>query len=314
LPASEVASDERIALPQGWGFWTAGAITSGERDPRTNSIGFDFQSDGVTFGLDRVFADQVVLGLAGGFGWDETRFASSSRQDADQRALTAYGLWRAGEYVYFEGILGAGRLEWDISRWSEVAGAHATARRDGDQTYGSLAIGMEHVTDKMKLAGYARYEGSRTELDAYAEQGLGIYDLTYGAQSIDSRTIAVGVEGSHWMQGASIAFRPYWLLEYREALQDESEVAINYVIRPVASDYVLGLRSYNDDAFVFGAGVDMQLFRGWTLSLLYRHEQANGAVGSNTFGLQFAWRPEAAPPAATMVPTSGVNLGSAPSP
>jgi uncharacterized protein YhjY with autotransporter beta-barrel domain len=254
-------------------------------------MGFDFQSDGVTFGLDRGFGEHFVVGLAGGFGWDDTQFASSSRQEADQRALTAYGLWRGGEHLYVEGILGTGQLEWDITRWSQVAGANATARRDGDQAYGSLAIGMEHVTDKVRLTGYGRYDASRTQLDAYAEQGLGIYDLAYGAQTIDSRAFAVGVEGSYRMQGASLAYRPYWMLEYRGALRNDGNATINYVIRPVASDYILGLRSYNDDALVFGAGVDMELFHGWTLSLLYRREQADGSVGSNTFGLQFAWRP-----------------------
>ena len=229
-----------------------------------------------------------MFGLAGGFGWDETEFQSSSHQDADQRALTAYALWRAGEHMYIEGVLGTGQLEFDLTRWSQVAGTNAHATRDGDQDYGSLAIGLEHVGESMKLTGYGRYEESKTQLDAYRETGLGIYDLAYGKQDVDSRSLAMGVEGSHWMQGTSIAYRPYWMLEYRESLQNEGDAAINYVVRPLASDYVLGLRSYNDDALVFGAGVDMQLFHGWTLSLLYRREHSEGSVDSNAFGLRLS--------------------------
>jgi len=61
---------------------------------------------------------------------------------------------------------------------------------------------------------------------------------------------------------------------------------VNYVQRPTASDYVLAMRSYNDDALSVGAGVDLQFDSGWMVSLLLGHEQGRNNLRSNSIGLQ----------------------------
>ena len=74
--------------------------------------------------------------------------------------------------------------------------------------------------------------------------------------------------------------------------RNDGGVAINYVVQPLTTDYVLGLRSYNEDVFAFGAGFDVELAKGWQLSLLYRHEQAD-EVDSNAFALRLMFSPQA---------------------
>jgi len=61
---------------------------------------------------------------------------------------------------------------------------------------------------------------------------------------------------------------------------------VNYVQRPTASDYVLAMRSYNDDALSVGAGVDLQFDSGWMVSVLLGHEQGRNNLRSNSIGLQ----------------------------
>src|SRR5690606_7016536 len=61
-------------LPAGWGVWSAGSIIQGERDARGASEGFKFRSDGVSFGVDRAVGEALVLGAAGGMGWNDTDF------------------------------------------------------------------------------------------------------------------------------------------------------------------------------------------------------------------------------------------------
>lgn len=103
-----------------------------------------------------------------------------------------------------------------------------------------------------------------------------------------SSGLALGIEGRHRFDTRTVDYRPYWLVEYRNALANRSDVAINYVLLPVASDYVLGLRNSFDDTLSIGAGLDMDLPRGWQLSLLYRHEQAGGSR-ADSYGLRLNW-------------------------
>src|SRR3546814_16479606 len=100
-------------LPAGWGAWTAGSITIGERDGRSGGDGFDFRSDGISAGIDRRIG-RWVLGVAAGAGWDDLDFATGrSAPGADQRSAAGYGLWRGGHW-FVEGILGVGRVEFDL--------------------------------------------------------------------------------------------------------------------------------------------------------------------------------------------------------
>ncbi|QNN46135.1 IPT/TIG domain-containing protein [Thermomonas brevis] len=265
-----------------FGVWTAGSIVLSERDGRQGRSGFDLRSDGVTLGADRAFGD-FVFGGALGAGWSDTDFADDrSGQNATQKAFTAYGLWRGDDHWYVDGLLGWGRLDFDLSRWSTTANALATARRKGDQLFGALSLGYTQQGERMELTGYGRLEASRTTLDAYQESGLGIYDLAYREQSIDDSALALGLEGRWRMR----AIQPYWSLEYRDALRNGTDAAINYVIAPASDDYLLGLRSIANRMWTLGAGFDMQLASGWQMSFQYRREQASGVTG-NSVGLRF---------------------------
>ncbi|MGY1426553.1 autotransporter domain-containing protein [Lysobacter sp. A289] len=289
LGAEQVAGG-MPTLAHGWGLWMAGTVALGERDTRGGANGFDFRSDGVTLGVDRLFGEQLVLGVAGGLGWNDTDFDDSpSQQDARQRSVAFYGLWRGDGPLFVDGQLGLGRLDFDLWRWSTVADATARARRDGDQLFGGLTFGYEHAGEHGRLAGYGRYDASHTTLDAYRERGLGIYDLSYDRQTIDNSTLALGVEGSHQFKTTTASLRPFWSIEYRQALENRGDARLNYVLLPVAQDYLLGMRSYNDDTLAFGAGLDIDLDSGWSLSFLLRREQSSGAGSANSFGLRFTY-------------------------
>ncbi|MES2671912.1 MAG: autotransporter domain-containing protein [Pseudomonadota bacterium] len=294
LSAGQMAPGGKLSLPEGLGLWTAGTITAGERDARSGlSDGFDFRSDGITVGADWRIDDRFLFGVAGGFGWSNTDFDDPrSALDGEQHSVSVYGLWRQGEHFFVDGVLGWGRLDFDIRRWSSTAGAAALATRDGDQAFGSLTVGYEHRTDGMSLTGYGRVDASRTRLDAYRETGLGIFDLAYGDQTVENNSFAVGLEGNYLFQGRNSFFRPYWMIEYRDAFENQGDVALNYVVSPRSTDYALGLRSYGDNALTYGGGLDIDIASSWRLSVLFRREHASGTDAS-TIGLLLSFSPGA---------------------
>jgi len=275
-------------LPAGWGFWSAGSITLGERDPRGTRNGFDFRSDGVSIGVDRQLGENWVVGGAGGMGWNDTDFDDGgSSLDARQHSLALYGAWKAQQW-FVDGLLGWGQLDFDIKRHSTAADALATATRGGDQQFASVTLGYDHQREHSTLTGYGRLDASRTALDAYRERGLGIYDLQYARQDVDSSSAAVGVEGRYSFRTAAAMVRPSWLLEWRQALRNQGDASLDYAVAPRDGGYVLGLRSYNDDMLAFGAGIDVGFDNGWSLSFQYRREQARD-VFANTFGLRLGY-------------------------
>jgi len=287
MPVGQAASSAWPAMSPGWGAWLSGTATFGSNG-RAN--GFDFETDGITLGVDRAIGGNLLVGIAGSLATNQSELDdNASRLDADQRSLALYGLWRAGEHVFVDGMVGTGRLDFDIRRWSNDADALGTAARDGDQWFASLATGYEHHGPSMTLTGYGRLDTSRTTLDGYREFGLDLHDLEYRQQVVENSTVAVGLEGSWRIGGDAGRVSPFWSVEYREALQNQGEAAINYVIWPSATDYRLRMDSYNDHALALSAGLDVTLRRGWLLSVLLGHEQARNASDASSIGLRLSY-------------------------
>lgn len=313
LSANQLAPEaaSTLELPQGWALWTAGTITSGDRDPRRGSEGFDFRSDGLTVGADWRIDERFLLGIAGGFGWNDTDFdGPRSKLEGEQRSLSMYGLWRADDHWFVDGTLGWGRLDFDIVRWSAIANAAAQAEREGDQAFGTLSAGYEHRGEGMSVTGYGRLDASRTRLDAYRERGLGIYDLSYGAQTIDNSGVSLGVDGSYPFVGRRGLVRPFWMVEYRKALNNRSDIELNYVVQPATSDYLLRMRSYGDHSLTYGGGLDMDLSRTWRLSMLLRRQHASDQEPGISFGLLLSYSPGMESGGANTAPSAAIDASS----
>ncbi len=275
------------ALPAGWGMWAAGTASFGKGDRRGS---YDFSSDGLTIGVDHALGEQLLLGVAASVARNDSDMdASDSRVQARQHSLAAYGLWRTGDHLFVDGVIANGALDFTTRRWSQDVAAFGRGSRDGDQWFGSVSFGYEHRGEGIVLTGYGRIEASRTTLDAYQETGLASYDLAYRRQQVENSAVALGLEGSFLQADANSRVRPFWNLEYREAIDDKGQAYLNYVTAPRADDYRLDMRSYNDHALSIGAGMDVRLQRGWLLSVLFGHEQTRGSSSASSVGLRLTY-------------------------
>ncbi len=296
------------SLPEGWGVWAAGTLRVGERGPDGFVRGMDLSSDGLTIGLDRALSDRVLVGLAlGAGGSDSEAQDSASRVDARQRTLAVYGLWRAGEHLFIDGLLASGRLDYDLRRYSAQADAVGLGQRDGDQRFGALTVGWEQGGERARYTGYGRLDLHRGTLDAYAETGLGMYGLEVGEQDLEHRALALGLEGRHQLGGEAGGARwsPFWRVEYSEAIDGGSDVLLRYAGR--AQDYALSLDRYGDHALGLGVGVDVAFGRGWTFSLLFDHRRAAGDLRESGIGLRIGYGGQAAAPGQAVIDDEAVR-------
>lgn len=288
VPMSRLGGDALPALPAGWGMWASGSASYGAGPGRSSR--YDFRTDGLTVGVDHAFGTRFLFGVAGSLGRNNSDMEDSdARVKSDQRSLAAYGLWRGGEHVFIDGIVATGTLNFDTRRWSADADAFAQGKRDGDQWFGSLAFGYEHRHAGTTLTGYGRVEASRSTLDSYRESGAGLYDLVYREQVVRNSAVALGLEGAYLSADPEARVRPFWSIEYRQALDDKGDAYLNYAIGPRAQDYQLRMQSYNDHALSIAAGMDVRLQRGWFMSLLLGHEQTRGSSRATSIGLRLGY-------------------------
>jgi len=106
---------------------------------------------------------------------------------------------------------------------------------------------------------------------------------------VRNSAVALGLEGAYLSADPEARVRPFWSIEYRQALDDKGDAYLNYAIGPRAQDYQLRMQSYNDHALSIAAGMDVRLQRGWFMSLLLGHEQTRGSSRATSIGLRLGY-------------------------
>jgi outer membrane autotransporter protein len=119
MQANANAQDDSSAIDEfgRWGAWVSGRVVFGEKDPTTNQIDYDFDTAGITFGLDYRFTDEMVAGVAVGYSNTDAKLGSNNGElDSKGYSVAAYGTWFKGESFYMGGSLGYGSNEYDHLR------------------------------------------------------------------------------------------------------------------------------------------------------------------------------------------------------
>ena len=114
------------------GIFVNGNVGFGDKDATDNEAGFDFDSRGLTVGLDYLFTDEIVAGFALGYGNAKARFlGNTGEQQSDSVSGTFFGTLIRNRW-FLSGTLGFGSVDYDLrasdKRKSSIRGRRG--RRD----------------------------------------------------------------------------------------------------------------------------------------------------------------------------------------
>ena len=186
--------DERL------NFFLSGEIGIGDRDTTTNESGFDFTSQGVTFGADYRFSDRFTAGAAVGYA-DTALTLSSDGGNLDAAGLSASAFatyfWR--DDIYFDAIVSLGGHDFDQRRRV----AYTVGGNDVDETLpsttdgrtraASFGAGLASATGNgwsREIFGRLEYIDSR--IAAYREAGNSGLEMAIDSQRSDVVSIVLG--------------------------------------------------------------------------------------------------------------------------
>jgi hypothetical protein len=112
---SDTSSSSSILNPK-LGIFINGNIAFGDKDPTTNETGFDFDSTGLTFGMDYLFTDHFVAGIALGYANAEAKFfGNTGEQSSDFYSGTLFGTIMHDKW-FVAGIGGIANGDYDTIR------------------------------------------------------------------------------------------------------------------------------------------------------------------------------------------------------
>jgi uncharacterized protein with beta-barrel porin domain len=168
------------------GVFINGDYGWGDRDPTLRQSGFDFDSYGVTAGVDYRFTDQFVLGAAFGYGNTEVEInANGGTLDTDAYSVSVYGSYYPTQAFYLDAVVGWGTSDHDQARSIRYGVASpspsdpgertlvrqtATAEIDSDQISASLGSGYNFAQNGWTFGPYGRLEYVDVDVDSFRER------------------------------------------------------------------------------------------------------------------------------------------------
>lgn len=252
-------------------LWTGGSINSGDRDGRSGSAGFDFQTSGISAGADTRVSQAFAFGGGIGYGRDTTDVGhNDTRSHGESYTLAVYGSYHPGQYFFVDGLLGYQLLSFDSRRYVTANGAMVQGDRDGKQWFASLSVGGDYRRDRLSVSPYARLDMARATLDGYTERGDAIHALRYQDQDVDTTTASLGLRMDYRFPVRFGTLSPQLRLEYQHDFQDASSVTMGYADLPGGPFYRGEIDGLKRNRFVFGLGAVLQTERDFSLRIEYR--------------------------------------------
>jgi len=196
--AALTAADGRTdrTAPRGpLAFWTGGYVNFGS--DRASSTRIEHTLVGVSVGADYRVSPNLVAGMGLGYGREISDIGSNgTRSTGTALSAAVYGSYHPDPY-FVDGLLGITRLDFDSRRHVTGTDEQARGNRDGNQLFGSLAVGYEFRQDALLISPYGRLQGAWTRLNGYTESGASAYSLQFARQRTSLFSGVLGLRGEY---------------------------------------------------------------------------------------------------------------------
>ena len=279
--AGSMLSDQNAASVDHRGLstvWVLGSVNFGERSPGGAAQNFD--TDGVSFGVDYRFSPQLVAGVGAGYGRDKTAIGSDGTHTrATGVDVAAYASYAPTDHTFVDAVVGVGSIDFDATRTVAPISAAATSHRDGDQVFASIAAGYEWHRNGAHATPYVRLDASETRLDQSTEQGAGAYDLNYAKQNQTSVAAALGLKLDTTQEFDAGVARPHITFEYQHEFENDQAASLNYADL-IGTTYTTTPNVLDRNTVSIGFGSDFLLRHGMSIGWDYQVIHANGVENS----------------------------------
>ncbi len=281
-----------------WGFFATGTIGDGDRDPEGGSSGFDFETRGLTAGVDYRYSDSLIFGAALGYASNDTQIgANRGELETTGWSISGYSTFYKGDSWYADGVLTYGSNQYDIRR--NIAFSLATpggtpsavnqvntASPDGSQFSASFTGGRDFQRGAWSVGPYARWQYTTVDFEGYTEtvsnpgtpgQGL---TLTVNDREIKSMQGVLGGKASFTMSTAWGILIPHFQFEYvREFKDDPDALTSTLVFDPTGTQIAVSGSEIDQSFMNLGLGLSAVFTNGRSAFLYY--EKLLGQQGTS---------------------------------
>lgn len=185
-----------------WGFFVNGTISMGERDATGRELGFDFDTYGLTAGVDYRFSSSKVAGVALGYANFDSEIEDEAEMKSTGFTLTGYGSFYIKDNFYVDGRISYGNPDFEQSRRIKFdldnisIDRVATGKTDANQYSFAMSMGYHFNKNAWNITPNASVRYVRTSIDAFEETGAGGFNFAIANQEVKSMVWSLGTSVS----------------------------------------------------------------------------------------------------------------------
>ena len=239
-----------------WGVWISGSGEFVNVSSDGNGKGYDFDTGGVSLGLDYRLTKNLAVGIAARYAHTWTNLVGNGNIDVDSGGGGLYATFFQDGF-YLNGYAGGTHNSYDTQR--DALGGGASGSTSGGEFDGYAGGGYEFHSGGFSFGPIASLEYTYVDFTGYNERGS-LAPLRIESQSQDSLRTSVGVSASYTWKAGKVQLRP----SLRASWQHEyfySALPINaQFLSGAGSVFTVNGPAEGHDSALIDAGLDVQ----WT--------------------------------------------------
>ena len=229
-----------------WGFFVNGTVSMGARDATGRELGFDFDTFGLTAGLDYRIDAKKVVGVAVGYANFDSKIEGSAELNSTGITLTGYGSFYVNDNFYLDARISLGKPEFEQSRKIDFTLGSTRFERTAagntraNQYTASMSAGYSFYKNAWNITPNASFTYTSTNVDSFTESGAGDFNIVYSEQDLESLVWSAGIRVSKAVSLKQGVITPQFDFDYNyQGLNDESVVEVRFINAPLGQAFYL---------------------------------------------------------------------------
>lgn len=142
----------------------------GTFDPQGNSYGYTLNNNGTTFGADRLFGEDLIVGFNYTYARGDVQTTNGDSLDNETYWIGAYGEWVNENGVYVDAMAAYGSSSYDSVRVED--GYRGTASYGGNEFGGYVDVGQYFDYKNLSLSPYVGLHFLTLQIDSHSEEAV----------------------------------------------------------------------------------------------------------------------------------------------
>ncbi|WP_374090058.1 autotransporter outer membrane beta-barrel domain-containing protein [Methylomicrobium lacus] len=280
------------------GVFVNGNFGVGDKDRTDRELGFEYDSQGVTAGVDYRFTDDFVFGGTFGYNAVKSDFdATRGNLNLDGYSYSLYSTYYKEDF-YVDGIFSGGWNDYDMRRNINFSGfggpINQTAKgaTQGNDFSFNISSGYDFHNQGLTYGPYGRVSYQNVQIDGFQENasnpgapGFGSL-ATVGKQNADSLQTALGGQLSYALSMPFGVLMPTARAEWIHEFHDGSR-PVNWQFSNDPAQSVFTVVSDNPDRNYanLGAGMSATFTHGVSAFLFYEAMVGRQSLAEHTINL-----------------------------